>query len=766
MFADWWYFLLTANSSDGIHPRLWYRPTVAGRVTVLLLLMAATAGPCAEQTLGDDLSVFRFTSESDTHMAPARLEGLMVSDGTRQRIAVYWMEPYVVRESSLFVCYADILFTPQAVHYWVSGEQEARTCSLTADPNGSLLPRNSSSESVVGSALRLLGHMRGATDLSSMSLEVGKFFQASYGRPAFEYKLSSDTADSAGRWPLNTADVQILNDLPFGREYAKERRSDRTTTWSIRRALTGQPLMALTVERVGDIDAESSAGMFDPATLGQWELIAEAYHVYWSFDRLSSELRESPDENAARKLYDEIGLYLDNNEMPAQVRRGIDRLRFKAALETGEVDCVWAAAQAAVAGLCADASVDPYQCLLELGSMSGRIDRQYPEKADERLRPLVAQTVRRVGPGIQHDLDRLMAAIERNRWFTYGGLVVDEILCQSLLDDDVLNPLKARLQASHLAGERQPFDPCEAIPSVSRYLAQIDADPLPGPIDMNGVRDILMNGLAKQYTEDRLEAKRATVENVIHLLRLIVGEGPFRGDPNRLTESIERFSHLYLSVDGRPEPINTVLATFLALSFCDISTSQDHDMLCSQFDEVSATLRSELWAMLKERGLTALVDADEVREAFGAYERIFRMHVDDPLCPQLKFPFTVGEKNRLLNVLRVRLTGLRSLLDTLSLQVRYGGPDADLKERVMREIYSAAEELLPRAVFMRNPSYRGISCRYRGGYGFVTVIEPLYREGDRPREKFKAMKYFHLGHRLEEVVTRERELARSAGQTP
>ncbi|MHC4228172.1 MAG: prepilin-type N-terminal cleavage/methylation domain-containing protein [Planctomycetota bacterium] len=50
------------------------------------------------------------------------------------------------------------------------------------------------------------------------------------------------------------------------------------------------------------------------------------------------------------------------------------------------------------------------------------------------------------------------------------------------------------------------------------------------------------------------------------------------------------------------------------------------------------------------------------------------------------------------------------------------------------------------------------------GAGF-TLIEllavirsPLYRDGERPKEKFKAMKYFHMGHRLKEVVKREREL--------
>jgi len=43
---------------------------------------------------------------------------------------------------------------------------------------------------------------------------------------------------------------------------------------------------------------------------------------------------------------------------------------------------------------------------------------------------------------------------------------------------------------------------------------------------------------------------------------------------------------------------------------------------------------------------------------------------------------------------------------------------------------------------------------------FMVVIRgPLYKEGERSKEKFKAMKYFHIGHRLEHIVKRERELA-------
>jgi hypothetical protein len=77
------------------------------------------------------------------------------------------------------------------------------------------------------------------------------------------------------------------------------------------------------------------------------------------------------------------------------------------------------------------------------------------------------------------------------------------------------------------------------------------------------------------------------------------------------------------------------------------------------------------------------------------------------------------------------------------------------------------QRLLKRSqnAFLRKPSYPGISCQHRGEFGFAAVIRgPLYREGDRPREKFKAMKYFHMGHRLEQTVIKERELEKKQGQ--
>lgn len=499
--------------------------------------------------------------------------------------------------------------------------------------------------------------------------------------------------------------------------------------------MTGQPLAIVTVKPVAEIDKERHAAAFDPATLGHWELIPDAYRAYWSFDRDCTEIDGSSNESAARELCDKIELYLDMNEIPPQVCRGLDRLRFKAALTTGEAQCVWAAAQAAVTGLCCDDSVDQYQCLLQLGSMSGKIDKQFPEGVEERLRPLVALAIERAGVDVERDLDRLMAAIDRNSWLTYGKLVLDEIRRRSLVCDEIVNPLVAKLAASRLARERRPFDPCEATASVRQYLAQIDADPLPGPIDMNGVRDILEKGLAKRYTQDQSETKRAVVESVVRLLRLIVGQGPFCGDPNQLAESVDRFSYLYLVVDKAGVPVDTVLATFLGLSFCDISTDQDHEALCSQFHGLCAALQSQVSAMLSEHELSSLVTAEDLEGVFGLYERIFRKHVYDPLWPPFKFALTVDERTRLAVSLKLCVAQLEPLFNEMSAKTRYGGVSGDLKETLLRDISRAAQQLLPQTAFLRNPSYPGVSCQYRGQYGFTAVIAgPLYTEGSRPRE--------------------------------
>jgi len=121
---------------------------------------------------------------------------------------------------------------------------------------------------------------------------------------------------------------------------------------------------------------------------------------------------------------------------------------------------------------------------------------------------------------------------------------------------------------------------------------------------------------------------------------------------------------------------------------------------------------------------------------------------------------TANEEDRLANKLKLRFTQLEPLFDEMSLKVKYGGASEQVKQKTLYEISRAAQQLLPATAFLRSPPYSGISCQYRGGYGFIAVIRgPLYKDGNRPKERFKGMKYLQLGHRLEGIVKQEMHIA-------
>jgi len=608
--------------------------------------------------------------------------------------------------------------------------------------------------------------MTSQSEREEVPLEIGSFFRESRTHGLYKYKASPGDANNSNLSRRTASDVQTSSALPFGREYTKETWSDGSLVWSEQRLLNGQPLVRVTVKPPSRLENSHWRDAFDAATLGQWSLVPEAYRTYWSFDSVCSELSNSPDaRDASRRLCDKIEAYLEHSAVPAHVRRAMDRMRLKASLMADDMDRVSRSASAFAMDLCTDESVARDKALLELARIAHQIEKQYPKGAEQLLRPLVGRMVAHAGAEAVDALDGLTPAIDANNWFMYGNMVLEQIRAQGLGQADVIEHVAVRLRTLRLARERRVPDPCDDTPAVRQYLAQLDADPPRGETDINGVREILEEGLARRFSENDSESKHRLVDSVIRMIRLIAGDGPFRTDRGGLVKSIDRFSWLYLVMDKTEEPIDTVLATFLALSFWDVSTSEDHDLLASQFHSVCTTLESQVNAMLADRRLSTFVRPQDVEGVFRSYERGFRSYIDDPLWPVFKFPLTENEKLRLANTLKLRFSQLEALMDEMSLKVRYGGSSAELKHTTVFEIARAAQQLLPQTAFLRQPPYPGVSCRYRGEYGFTVVIRgPLYREGERPREKFRAMKYFHLGHRLDEVTKLERDLTRLAAR--
>lgn len=757
MFGIDQYLMLIKTKS--ISWRRCFMLTAPCKVIVLLLMIALSGVVCAHGSNGVKPCLFEFTSEFDTPMCRVRLDGLMACDGSQNRIAVYWIEPAFFHESRFFLSYSDFIFSKKTVHYCIYGASKPGNFHLSENRVDPLLPEANSVESAVRSALAILNRMRSESETTDVPLELARFFGESRHRAQYSQRVLPEEPNNDDMPGDTASDVQILNALPYGRKYSKYTRKDGALEWSARRALNDQLVVRLKVKPISSMGMDDSVSMFDPNTLGQWTRIPDYYRTYWSFGQVYLELKDSSDHGVPiREFYDEIESYLDNNETPAHVCLGLNRLRFKTALKTGDIDRVSRSSQAFVTALCQDVSVTKHLRLIELGENIGLIQEQYPLQAEDLIRLLTEQMVKHLGSDAPSSLERFLLPIDRNKWFSYGRLLLEEARRQGLVEKDIAETLDARLETARLAGERSPSDPCESSATVTQYLAQLDEDPPKGTITMGDIRNILTKGLAR-YGGD---TNPRVIEDVVQSVRMIAGEGPFRGDQSRLIESIERFSEIYYVVNKTREPIDTVLATFMALSFCDISTTEDHDELFSQFRRLSAEFQSLTNSMLAERELSSLIDQNDVEGVFSIYEKIFRHYIDDPLWPAFKFPLTANEKTRIINKLKQRFTKLEPLLDEVSHMVKYGGQSKKLKDETVRGISLAAQSLLPVTAFIRRPSYPGVSCQHRGKYGFTAVIKgPLYRNGNRPKEKFKAMKYFHLGHRLEQIVKRERELTRT-----
>ncbi len=735
---------------------------ILNSLTMLFVLAAATTADTqkAPDRGTRNIGAFGVTCEAYLPIGCSRLYARMISDGIRRRAAIYWIEPTPLREGTHFLRYGDFLFSSDLVQYRIDGVGATQSFSPSGGAREVLLPNDGSASTVVHCALAIVARMRDSQGQTGPPLEVGQFFVGAQDRPDHSLDV---LAGEGGSPASGTSDVDLLNGLPYGRRYSKAVQKDGSVLWRAEGAMDGRPLLAVTIRPLADATEQARQQAFDPNSLGRWSLVPEAYHVYWSFSRRYESLGEPKDGRAeALALCDEMDAYLDMTT-PVEVRRALDRLRLKTALRTDDPSRIQRAALATLEGLCCDETASPYIVLLELAEIASDIEEQYPEQAETWLQPLVAQALHGADEDASPHLQRLVSPIVNNKWYAYGRLVLDQAKRQRRAPRETIDALAEKLDISEKAVTVIPPDPNEAPPSVRRYLVQLDAEPPQGTIDMNSVRCILDDGLAGQFTDANDPAKCALVEGVIRSIRLCVGDGPFCGDRNALVEAMRRFSDIYLGVRKIGTPVEPILATFLALSFCDISTAEDHEALRGQYHSLAADLESQVNALLARYELAALVGPNDVAETFAEQEAIFRRYVDDPLWPTFRFPWTANERTRLTNKLKLRLEKIEPLLDEMSDKVRYRGVDERLKRRTVQEIAWVFQHLMVEAAFQRRPAYPGISTQYRGRHGFTAVIAGPFCE-DRPKERFRAMKYFHLGHRLEEVVRAERELARPPRQ--
>jgi hypothetical protein len=684
----------------------------------------------------------------------------MVSSGDRHRIVVYPIESPVFREDASLLRYADFIIGPETTHYWVYGMSKPGTSHPQDDLSEFTGPHEDSPKSI---GLRALAIVRSIADQSKEAtspMEVGTFLEGSRGQTSYTYASSSrgPVNDDMASGPAVCMRGPIT--LIDGGEYSKRTLGDGTIVWAAKKVLNPDRVVTVTIKPATHLEQQDSSSLFDPNGLGRGEFVPECRRVYWAFDRTFTEVSRSldiPTDNAA--FYEKVDLYLRQHSLPPDLRGALDWLRFKAAVASNEADRIRSSAQAYADDLSRDNSLDAYACFMELGVVAEEVEKSGAIQSGQWLRPFVRQMVKAVRVDDIAMPDKFARSIEANKWFDYGRLLFEELRDERVVREADAAALLTRIETSRLAATTQRGNLPEPSGSVALYWAHLDGSPLQGDLDMNDLRSVLNKGFLQAYPDRDPDDAREAVENILRLVRIIAGDGPFCGDEAKLLESIQRFCRLYRVMGNAAIPIDTVLATFLALSFYDTSLPEDHDRLFSQFHDECIEVKTKVSRILSDRAIESLVTPDDLDRILILYEERFRSYVDDPLWPMFKFPLTQNEESRLAAKMTQSLSELARVLDPLSIKVQYGGATAELKKSAIYEISSAVQQILPAAAFLRRPAYPGVACQYRGAYGFTAWIdEPFYEEGNRAKEKFKAMKYFHLGHRLQDVVEEERRL--------
>lgn len=735
-----------------------------GKVTVLLWLLAGAVAASAQTVNEQERPAFTFTSDVFTSMGLSRFKGLMTTDGIRCRIAIYWTEPRLVRHSPVLLNACDVLFVEDAVHYWLPGMTQPGTLRACDTASESLLPPQDDLPSTVRSALAIVCHLRCDPGPESTPLNVQDFLRQSRTRAEYRCEFTPADGGAIDLFSDTVTDTQILNTLPLGRKYTKDVLDDGSLRWQLKEALTNRFVIGVMVRRMDHTEDGVDGCPFDVETLGQWKCVPEPYRAYWRLRAAASEVHAAAHRQIqGHVLCDRIESYLKTHQAPNHVRRAMEYLWVEMAFITRDLDRIDQALRAMATGLCQDDTISPSHALLEMAEVSGRMESDYPRQFRTMWEPLVEQMVVHFGDNMVECLDRLIPSIQANRRFSYGQILLESIRRQSWAESAAVEGLLAKYEATRLAVRTEPFDLSTACPGVKQYLAQLEIGPRRGTLSMQDVRVVLEQGLKLPEQDGDTDEKVALVDGVLELLHLIVGDGPFYADQVKLADSVRRFSQTYFVVCKNKEPIQPALATFLALSFCDTSTADDHEKLCEQVRAIGTQFERRLNASIADWKLSSLVTPEDTRRIVHQYcVEEFRRYVDDPLCPTFKFPLTANETARLSNRVLPRIAQLEPVFEEMSLKVKYGGVSAQLKEEAIKPIAHAVQGLLPATAFLRRPSYPGIVYQYRGRRGFTAVIDrPLYQADKRPREIFKAMKYFHMGHRLDEVVLRERELINS-----
>lgn len=335
-------------------------------------------------------------------------------------------------------------------------------------------------------------------------------------------------------------------------------------------------------------------------------------------------------------------------------------------------------------------------------------------------------------------------------WFWYGQVILESIKNSGCIESQVMEELYEEIGTYNppISKNITP-DSNELTPSMVSFLKYTEAKPPKGQLTFEELNYLIEQAVKESYSSD----DRGNVQDFCIRLRnninALIGNGPFAGDAMKLRGTVSALNKRYLSSNISVDERSAALATFIALSFYDTSTQEDHNLLTSQLKKASNMLHKEVSQILGSYNLDENMDIDKIEQIFNNnYENITEI-VNDPLWPMFKFPLSKKENAMLVNQLMLNMRNVNRAAKILSNHLNKGTDSSLAKLSLESQIDYAVQKILAIVIKLRSPRAQ---VRIMGGKHRIPIIiiqEPNYQDLENFSQMINKMKYFYLGHRTQ-----------------
>ena len=399
-----------------------------------------------------DVSATRY---SNTYH-PRIYRGLLATDGKRHRIAFYWFDPVAECEQMDSMAFSDFLFSHDEVLYWHhkdAKQQHTLPFGLPHASEGGQLPKENTFDSIIQSILNLV--MYNITDPAGNNgtMETARFFQKARTHNSFDCTVeppASESDDGASISRPSTDNFRNPNQLPFGRKYCKQIDQKGNVIWLLSKTTISRDLVRVTIKPKSLSEMSGLTDIFDVNSLGLWSAIPGPYRQFWSLWHRSRKLRHEPNVWEAKRLYTDIDSCLQGS-LPDEVNLALNKLLFKASLETGSSEAMSLSARQYFQAYKRLAQQPVDLILVELGHITKELrnrwlDEQTRDFILPMLRSLVDPKVFNYGFVNNFFFDQIQ--VRGSTWSLYGQIVLESIQGATSLDSQFLAHLASKVDNS------------------------------------------------------------------------------------------------------------------------------------------------------------------------------------------------------------------------------------------------------------------------------------------------------------------------------